>query len=453
VAATDDRFPGADPVDEPAAQAREDAAAVLVEPARQRLIAVAADVLGRLSSEDVPPALRPLAKFAPVKRIRLGATVLAGALDADSSFREHVSRVVADGSPQLADAVRTGASTAASDPIDTAVVAYLLRPDGWQQTLAAANARWLAERDQSGRVVQDAQLRQLRDEVAALKAQARVDASQTKADLAAAAKDVSAELAAVRKQVRLQSAEIQSARRERDDAVSAAAEAVRDAANATAARDTEGRRAKARIAELERALESARRAGRTERDLDDARLWLLLDTVAEAAAGIRRELSLPAPTLRPADMIADAQGEAKPAPRHADDPVALDRLLALPNAHLIVDGYNVTKSGYGELPLADQRRRLVGALAGIANRTGAEITVAFDGAERPPIMPAAPRGVRVLFSAADEIADDLIRQLVAAEPTGRTVIVVSTDQQVAVDIRRAGAWSVSSRVLLDRLDQ
>ena len=31
------------------------------------------------------------------------------------------------------------------------------------------------------------------------------------------------------------------------------------------------------------------------------------------------------------------------------DPARLDQLLSLPKAHMIVDGYNVTKKGYGEL--------------------------------------------------------------------------------------------------------
>ena len=90
----------------------------------------------------------------------------------------------------------------------------------------------------------------------------------------------------------------------------------------------------------------------------------------------------------------------------------------------------MTKTGYPELSLADQRTRLVGALAPLAAQSGAEITVAFDGGARPPVQPPAPRGVRVLFSAADEIADDLIRRLVAAEPAGRPVVVVTSDRQV-----------------------
>jgi predicted RNA-binding protein with PIN domain len=182
--------------------------------------------------------------------------------------------------------------------------------------------------------------------------------------------------------------------------------------------------------------------------MDDARLWLLVDTLTDAAAGIRRELSLPAPAMRPADTVGSA--EARMQRRVVSDPAALDGLLALPHAHLIVDGYNVTKAGYGDLPLADQRTRLISALAAVAARSGAEITVAFDGGQRPPAMPPTPRSVRVLFSAPDEIADDLIRRLVAAEPPGRPLLVVSSDRQVALDVGRAGAWTADAAVLLAR---
>jgi predicted RNA-binding protein with PIN domain len=76
--------------------------------------------------------------------------------------------------------------------------------------------------------------------------------------------------------------------------------------------------------------------------------------------------------------------------------------------------------------------------------------VAFDGARRPAVQPVAPRGVRVLFSQ-DEIADDLIRRLVAAEPVGRPILVVTSDQEIVADVSRAGAWTVASVVLLEVL--
>ncbi|MGH8862195.1 MAG: NYN domain-containing protein, partial [Jatrophihabitantaceae bacterium] len=62
-----------------------------------------------------------------------------------------------------------------------------------------------------------------------------------------------------------------------------------------------------------------------------------------------------------------------------------------------------------------------------------------------------PRGVRVLFSAPDELADDLIRRLVSAEPSGRALVVVTSDRAIVTDVSREGAWTVPSAVLLERL--
>jgi predicted RNA-binding protein with PIN domain len=90
-------------------------------------------------------------------------------------------------------------------------------------------------------------------------------------------------------------------------------------------------------------------------------------------------------------------------------------------------------------------------MATLQSRSNAEVTVVFDGGTRPPAQPRTPRGVRVLFSAPEESADDLIRRLVAAEPAGRPLVVVTSDKQIVTDVRRAGAWTVPSAVLLQRL--
>ena len=83
----------------------------------------------------------------------------------------------------------------------------------------------------------------------------------------------------------------------------------------------------------------------------------------------------------------------------------------MPAAHLIVDGYNVTKTGYPELGLSEQRDRLIRALAALAARISVEMTVVFDGAAVATARPAG-RGIRVLFSPPGVIADDVIRDLV-----------------------------------------
>jgi predicted RNA-binding protein with PIN domain len=424
-----------------------DEGVVLVEPARAQVIGLAADILGRLPAEEVPSALRAIARFAPAKRQRLGGVALAAALDSDDSFREKVADAIAKASPELTAAVREGTSTAAADPIDIAVIAYLTRPQGWRDVLTAANSRWTAERGATA--VRSDEVERLRRELAELRAQVRGEPARVREALAAAGAAAEAELAALRRSLRDRTRELRAAERDRAAARESEAELRNRVDALAAAHDAELRRHRARHAEAERAAEAARRDLRTERDVDEARLWLLIDTLVQAATGVRRELSLSPPAVRPADTVASA-GETT-GRRAADDPAALDRLLALPNVHVVIDGYNVTKTGYGELSLAEQRTRLVGALAPLVAQSGAEVTVAFDGGAKPPAQPPTPRGVRVLFSAADEIADDLIRRLVAAEPSGRPVVVVTSDRQVILDTARDGAWSVPSAVLLARL--
>ncbi len=419
----------------------------LVEPARAQVIGLAAEVLGRLPADEQPATLRAIARFAPAKRQRLGGVALAAALDADDDFRGKVADIVAESSPELTAAVRSGTSTAAADPVDIAVVAYLTRPDGWQDVLARATARWLAER---GPVAgQKDEIERLRAELAELRATTRGEPARIREAVTAAGESVEAELTTLRRSLRDRTRELRAAERDRDTARAAEVEARGRLEAQVAAHEAERRRERARQVEVARSAESARRDSRTERDVDDARLWLLVDTLVQAATGVRRELSLAPPTLHPADAVESGANDSTR--RSARDPVAFDRLLALPNVHVIIDGYNVTKSGYGELSLAEQRTRLVGALAPLAGQSGAEITVAFDGGAKPAVQPATPRGVRVLFSAADEIADDLIRRLVAAEPAGRPVVVVTSDQQVVTDTSRDGAWTVPSAVLLARL--
>ncbi|MCY7373585.1 MAG: NYN domain-containing protein, partial [Spirochaetaceae bacterium] len=217
--------------------------------------------------------------------------------------------------------------------------------------------------------------------------------------------------------------------------------------------------ARFRQTEAETALGAARKAVRDGRSLEHTRLRLLLDTVVEAASGLRRELALPPAGDRPADLVEAARpGEDVPdAPERAlssDDPALLDQLLQLPQVHLVVDGYNVTKTGYPDLPLEGQRGRLITGLAALAARSGAEVTCCFDGAALSGRVPTSgTRGVRVLFSKPGEIADELIRRLVRAEPEGRPVVVASSDKEVVDGVRRAGARTVSAAALVRRLDR
>lgn len=428
---------------------------ILPEPVRQRIVALTAAVLPGLPGDEVPVPLRRVAKFAPNRRARLGAPVIAAQLAADPLFRQRVTaRVLADAG-DLGAAVVEGTAPAAADPVEVAALAYLARPRGWRDLIEASGAAVRAEADSAvvAELVREAEQRATRAEHD--RAVARVEAEKLRDELAR----VREELGQLREENRQLSRSLRETQaRERKAGEMLATERGR-AARAAADADAELRRARARLAEAEAAAGVARASAKEARSVDDARLWLLLETIGQAAVGLRRELALDPVDKLPADFVADSFAEQPAGPaagtatraRDTDDPARLDQLLALPRAHLVVDGYNVTKRGFGEMSLEQQRKRLISGLGGIAAQTGDEVTVVFDGAERVHGLPPAPRGVRVLFSRKGETADELIRRLVRAEPPGRPVVVVSSDREVADGVRRHGAYPLGADSLLRRL--
>ncbi len=425
----------------------------LPESVRLRVLALAADRLGALPPDEVPAALRRVARFAPLKRARLAAVPIALALESDPGFRATVADAVREGLPELVTALETGSPLPALPIEEVAAAAYLLRPPGWWQLVQEASAAAAAAESSAARAASAAVVARLQEQLDLLRAQSRAEVERLRAELGA----TRSETAELRR--RLGDARERARRAEREAAaMTSGAENARTAAAATvSAAEAEARRLRSRLAEAESTLESARRTSRDARGVADIRLRMLLDTVVDAAQGLRRELALPPTTERPADAVAaELSGsgfDAMPAARglEADDPAVFEQLLALPRVHLVIDGYNVTKSGYGGLTLETQRSRLVGGLAALAARTGAEVTVVFDGTDVQGVRLQSPRGVRVLFSLPGEIADDRIRQLVAAEPPGRPVVVVSSDREVADDVRRSGAKAIPSAALLKLL--
>ena len=363
--------------------------------------------------------------------------------------------------------MEAGEPVPAADPLDVAALAYLIRPAGWTAAVErVAQMLAAAERVAGDRQAGDALVR-LSEQLEGVRTQARVALEQARAETA---REAAAAIES-RRRLREVEAELRRLRTAVDDTSAQAAQSLLAAREAASAAETEGRRLRTRLADAEAALESARRSAREGRNADSVRLRLLMDTVVEAAHGLRRELALPplpdrldgGPAGRPADGVG-ATSAVTPATAGvsdlavralaADDPALLDQLLDLPQVHLVVDGYNVTKTGYGTLSLAEQHNRLVNGLAVLAGRTRAEVTCVFDGATlEGRVVSATPRGVRVLFSPEGETADELIRRLVRAEPPGRPVVVVSSDREVADGVRAAGARPVPSTLLLRRLDR
>ncbi|WP_086667141.1 NYN domain-containing protein [Lentzea kentuckyensis] len=418
----------------------------LPEPLRVRLAELGADALGEMAKVDVPQHLRPVAKFAPTKRARLGGAQVVAGLRDSANFRTAVVEWLRKNRPSTLEVT-------SPDPVTAAAAAVLTGDDVALHYVELVSRR-----------VGDATLRAERD-AAVLRSERlegelerlRTERSQLDGAAERIRADAEIELERLRKRLREQGVKLREAK---DAAEAAAAEVERiqvrtadEVKRLTAERDRERERAEAERGKAQRAIadaEVARQSAREARQADEVRLALLVDTLDGAVTGLRRELALGGSGPRPADLVRGASA-SQGAVGRVEDPAALDRLLALPAVHLVVDGYNVTKTGYPELSLSDQRDRLVHQLAVLAARTGAEVTLVFDGAGVVAVPAAAPRGVRVLFSDPGVLADDVIRALVTAEPEGRPVVVVTSDRAVADSVRRRGAHPVPSAVLLARL--
>jgi len=420
---------------------------------RQRLATLAATALPGLTPAELPPPVRPVARFAPAKRARLGAPALVGALRDFPAFRAAVAGWLREQRPGDLD-------DPGSDHVTAAAAAVLLG--------APIAGELVAE---VVRQVDDTQLRAERDAAVARAERLTAEVERLQGQLARARAAVqqagaasAAETERLRARLREQGVRL---RQTQDEAARAAdgRDAERDELRraltaAEADRDRDRDRAMAARRQATRAVadaEAARQAAREARQADEVRLCLLVDTLAGAVNGLRRELALADAAesragSRPADLVRGASASS-PVAGSVADPAALDRLLALPTVHLVVDGYNVTKTGYPDLTLSAQRDRLAGALATLSARTGAEVTVVFDGAAVVAVPVATTRGVRVLFSDPGVPADDVIRAIVAAEPQGRPVVVVTSDRAVADSVRGNGAHPVPSAVLLARLNR
>ncbi|WP_185026531.1 NYN domain-containing protein [Streptomyces candidus] len=443
-----------------AAGSADDAAEVLDGPlpegVRRRVVTLVSDAFGGLSVAELPAQLRQYARFTPSRRAKFAGNAMAAALESAPVFRQRIGERLREAQPELTRALEAGSLPAAADPVDVAAAAYVLRPAGWVKLVAAAGEEVLRADAERADEAAQRELEGVRAELAEARERTKAETERLRTELDAARKECDAaqrKLRGALSDVKRGEAALRRTQAEMDGIRAEAAARV-------AAAEAESRRLRARLGEAEASVEAGRRAVREGRSVEDMRLRLLLDTVLEAAQGLRRELALPPSAGRPADGV-DAVEPGRMSPKDIaaralsdTDPAVLDQLLALPQAHLVVDGYNVTKTGYPTMPLEKQRLRLLGGLSMLAAATGAEVTCVFDGAElAAPVLLAPPRGVRVLFSKAGVTADELIRQLVRAEPVGRPVVVVSTDREVADGVAKSGARPVASVMLLKRLSR
>ena len=417
--------------------------AALPERVRARVLTLAADALGALPADQVPAALRRVAAFTPARRARAAGSQLLVALG-DPDFRERLGVQVRARNAQLTRALEDGERTE-----ESAALAFLLGVEGWEEL--AAEVGTTPEPAAPDPAVASAL------ETARQRLEKReTELARAKEELDAVREELRTEKAGVRHRIGEARAQTRSALAEAEGALRTAEETA-GRLRAEHDRDrAELEELRARLNAVEGELGRARREVRRTRETGTVRARLLLDTLIQAGQGLRQELGLPVVEGAPADVVVADLAEAGvrtpsgSASRPLDDPSRLRELLMLPGFHLVVDGYNVTRDSWSDLTLEEQRARLLRALAPLGAQAGAEVTVVFDGANadvRPTLT--APRGLRVVFSPRGVIADDVIRDFVAAEPPGRPIGVVTSDQEIVRDVtRRPGVHAVASRALV-----
>ncbi len=115
--------------------------------------------------------------------------------------------------------------------------------------------------------------------------------------------------------------------------------------------------------------------------------------------------------------------------------------------HLVVDGYNLARSGallLSEDPAAQAGRdELCALLADYARAKGFRLTVVFDGrgAGRPGRNRVPYKGGAAVYGSARETADDVIRDIARNAPAG--LVVVTSDRGLAGTLPARAATVVS----------
>ena len=120
----------------------------------------------------------------------------------------------------------------------------------------------------------------------------------------------------------------------------------------------------------------------------------------------------------------------------------------------LIDGNNVMAQRAGwHSDKQKARRGLMDELAGFAQNRNVRVSVVFDGAPEKHFGDGASyKGIRVFYSERGSNADERIKQLVESERQRRTLIVVTSDRQLADYVRRCGAPVVRSGDFRRKMD-
>ena len=121
----------------------------------------------------------------------------------------------------------------------------------------------------------------------------------------------------------------------------------------------------------------------------------------------------------------------------------------------LVDGNNVMAQRVGwHRDKARARRRLMDELARFAQNGRVRVMVVFDGAPEQHFADGSSyKGVRVFYSERGSNADERIKRMVEAARERRTLIVVTSDRELADYVRRCGAPVLRSGEFRRKLEE
>lgn len=243
----------------------------LPEQVRSRVVEYGSDVLGGMRASELPPVLRRVARFEPRRRARLAGPQIAAQLETDTGFRSRVASRVEQVWPELVEGLRSGVVPPAADPVAVAACAYLVRPKGWaaiveeihgelERRAGAHEADAAAEAAESARAQLEQAKRDHRNEVERLRSRLKEQRS---------------EIADLRRRIHHERGRAKEATQQAERALEETAGRESESASRVSSLEAENRRLRTRVAAAETQVENARRAARTGRNADEARLRVL----------------------------------------------------------------------------------------------------------------------------------------------------------------------------------